>query len=205
MASRHQIARRTSHRPILRLMSRVGRKSAIAAQPRRRLVLEPLEERTLLDAGPHGLSPGEQWPVGGDPESVALGDVNGDGRLDIVTANSYSNDVSVLLGQAGGLTNGCSAWWLRVGSRNGTSWSSSPHAATPGLTAAALPPCYPAKLHLQRPRDTAIWSTRDQEQPPTFGRRGIPVEILTNLRISWGGYGISRSAAYNNVNGGVPD
>ena len=43
------------------------------------------------------------------------------------------------------------------------SWSSSPHASAPGLTAAALPTCYPVKLHLRQPRDKAIWATRGQE------------------------------------------
>jgi hypothetical protein len=39
------------------------------------------------------------------PSSVALADVNGDGKLDIVTANDFSNDVSVLLGDGlGGFT-----------------------------------------------------------------------------------------------------
>jgi len=44
------------------------------------------------------------YAVGRYPESVALGDLNGDGRLDIVTADAYSNDVSVLpnLGGAAG-------------------------------------------------------------------------------------------------------
>ena len=36
------------------------------------------------------------------PRGTALGDVNADGRLDIVTANYGSSNVSVLLGQAGG-------------------------------------------------------------------------------------------------------
>ena len=49
-----------------------------------------------------GMFPGEDFSVGSDPYSVALGDVNGDGHLDIVTANFYSNDVSVLLGMGDG-------------------------------------------------------------------------------------------------------
>ncbi|MDO7850967.1 T9SS type A sorting domain-containing protein [Hymenobacter convexus] len=40
--------------------------------------------------------------VGSQPVGVALGDVNGDGRLDIVTGNSLPGTVGVLLGQAGG-------------------------------------------------------------------------------------------------------
>ena len=39
-----------------------------------------------------------RWP----PFSVAIGDVNGDGRPDLVTANSGSDDVSVLLGNGDG-------------------------------------------------------------------------------------------------------
>ena len=41
-------------------------------------------------------------PVNKGPESVATGDVNGDGILDIVTANNQSNDVSILLGIGNG-------------------------------------------------------------------------------------------------------
>ncbi|MBF9142889.1 T9SS type A sorting domain-containing protein [Hymenobacter properus] len=37
-----------------------------------------------------------------DPNSVALGDMNGDGRLDIVTVNPSAASVGVLLGQVGG-------------------------------------------------------------------------------------------------------
>src|SRR5699024_7218391 len=44
----------------------------------------------------------KQFSVGSRPVSVALGDVNGDGALDIVTANAGSNDVSVLVGNGAG-------------------------------------------------------------------------------------------------------
>jgi hypothetical protein len=47
-------------------------------------------------------APGSPFRVGSMPWSVALGDVNGDGRLDIVTANSSDNTVSVLLGDGAG-------------------------------------------------------------------------------------------------------
>ena len=37
------------------------------------------------------------------PSSVAIGDLNGDGRQDLAVANNGSNSVSVLLGSGGGL------------------------------------------------------------------------------------------------------
>jgi hypothetical protein len=42
------------------------------------------------------------YPVGTNPVSVALADVNADGKLDIVTANAGSNNVSALLRTNGG-------------------------------------------------------------------------------------------------------
>ncbi len=41
-------------------------------------------------------------PVGAHPEGLTVGDFNEDGRLDIATANSDSDDVSVLLGNGNG-------------------------------------------------------------------------------------------------------
>jgi hypothetical protein len=40
--------------------------------------------------------------TGSRPQGVALGDVNGDGKLDIITANLSTSNVGVLLGVAGG-------------------------------------------------------------------------------------------------------
>ena len=42
-------------------------------------------------------SPKQNFPTGAGPVSVAVGDLNGDGRLDLVVANFNSNNVSVLL------------------------------------------------------------------------------------------------------------
>ena len=42
------------------------------------------------------------FAAGSKPASVALGDVNGDGRLDMITANQNSNNASVLLGNGNG-------------------------------------------------------------------------------------------------------
>jgi len=47
-------------------------------------------------------APGSPVAVGTAPNSVAIGDVNGDSRPDLVAANSGSNTVSVLLGNGGG-------------------------------------------------------------------------------------------------------
>lgn len=41
-------------------------------------------------------------PVGGSPEAIATGDLNGDGRLDIATANAGTQDVSLLFSGGGG-------------------------------------------------------------------------------------------------------
>jgi hypothetical protein len=46
--------------------------------------------------------PGNSSPGNSSPFAVALSDVNGDGRLDIVATNTNSADVGVLLGQTGG-------------------------------------------------------------------------------------------------------
>src|SRR2546426_1098685 len=45
---------------------------------------------------------GSPVAVGSSPSSVALGDMNGDGKLDLLTANSGSNNVTVLLGNGDG-------------------------------------------------------------------------------------------------------
>ncbi len=47
-------------------------------------------------------APGSPFPVGTNPNDVILVDVNGDGMLDILTANEVSNDISVLLGKGDG-------------------------------------------------------------------------------------------------------
>jgi uncharacterized protein (TIGR03437 family) len=63
----------------------------------------------LLGNGSGGFAAaqGSPFPVGLFPHSVAVGDFNGDGKPDIVTANSGNNTVKILLGTgSGGFTGG---------------------------------------------------------------------------------------------------
>jgi hypothetical protein len=54
----------------------------------------------LLGNGTGGFTaaPGSPFPGGSYPESVAVGDFNRDGKLDLVTANYFNDTVTVLLG-----------------------------------------------------------------------------------------------------------
>jgi hypothetical protein len=47
-------------------------------------------------------NPAVNYGAGDGPSSVALGDLDGDGDLDLAVANGYSNNVSVLLGRGDG-------------------------------------------------------------------------------------------------------
>ena len=58
----------------------------------------------LLGNGSGGFTPALTSPfaVGTAPQSIATGDFNGDGKLDLVTANSGANTITVLLGNGSG-------------------------------------------------------------------------------------------------------
>jgi len=61
----------------------------------------------LLGTGTGGFTaaPGSPFRVGVGPRSVVVGDLNGDGKLDLAIANSGDNTVTVLLGTGtGGFT-----------------------------------------------------------------------------------------------------
>jgi hypothetical protein len=63
----------------------------------RRAAFETLEERRLFSFGPAA-----GYLVDLYPQAIATADFNGDGRLDLATANVVDNSVSVLLGDGGG-------------------------------------------------------------------------------------------------------
>src|SRR5262245_17592132 len=62
-----------------------------------RLRVEAFEDRRMLS-----FTPAVDYNVGTDPTAVVAADFNNDGRLDLVTANTGSSNVSVLLGNEGG-------------------------------------------------------------------------------------------------------
>ena len=66
--------------------------------PHRPLRLEWLEDRRLLSPAPFvSLAAKQDFPTGGEPNSVAIADLNGDGKPDLVAVNRDSHTVSVFL------------------------------------------------------------------------------------------------------------
>jgi hypothetical protein len=64
---------------------------------RTRLFFEALEDRRTPS-----FSPAASFPVGPSPQALVSADFNGDGQLDLATANPGSHSVGVLLGDGGG-------------------------------------------------------------------------------------------------------
>jgi hypothetical protein len=56
----------------------------------------------FLDNGDGTFQPAQTYAVGSDPDAVAVTDLNGDGKPDLIVANGYDNTVSVLLGNGDG-------------------------------------------------------------------------------------------------------
>jgi hypothetical protein len=80
-------------------------------------------------------------PVGSAPQSVATGDFNGDGRLDLAVANGASNDVTILLGHGGGgFTEGPAAPSARAAGRAPSRSATSTETASSTWPARTAPP-----------------------------------------------------------------
>src|SRR5260370_31838236 len=77
---------------------------AVVSRGTRYLTIYPGSVRLLLGNGDVTLRQAGSYDVGIGPRAIALGDFNGDGLLDLVTANSYGTPygVAVLLGNGGG-------------------------------------------------------------------------------------------------------
>ena len=94
-----------------------------------RAVIETLESRRLLS-----LAAPVSYTVGANPQAVATGDFNGDGRSDVVTANASVNTVSVLLSNANGTCNRRSSSppaSARAASRSATSTTTASATSSP--------------------------------------------------------------------------
>src|SRR5690348_150611 len=61
-------------------------------------VVESLERRVLLASAVFSFPFQSGWHPGSDPWTVAVGDFNGDGKVDLAVANGNDNNVGVLLG-----------------------------------------------------------------------------------------------------------
>src|SRR5439155_8123297 len=81
----------------------------------------------IVDGGYSSLSFswGGSYSVGSDPYSYALGDINGDGKIDIATANHGAASASVILNSGGGsfgsavsYSVGASPTWIQLGDVN---------------------------------------------------------------------------------------
>jgi len=64
--------------------------------------ITPGHVAVLLGNGTGGFAAPASFAVGGSPNSLAIGDFNGDGKADLVVANSLVGTVSVLLGDGAG-------------------------------------------------------------------------------------------------------
>src|SRR5579863_1938652 len=64
--------------------------------------IEGLERRLLLSNAIAAFGAQQTFATGANPRSVAIADVNSDGKADAVVANSTSNTVGLLLGNGNG-------------------------------------------------------------------------------------------------------
>jgi hypothetical protein len=160
------------------------------------LVLALVCANRALAAGP--LFPGAQYEVGIRPASVAVGDLNGDGWLDLTTANLSSADVSVLLNNGDG-TYAAAVHYatdryplsVAVGDLNGDGWLDLAVAnygayLEQGNVAVLLnngdgtfgaPVLYGAG---ERPRSVAVGDLNNDQWPDLAVANGYDVSVLLN-------------------------
>src|SRR5690348_11734053 len=82
-------------------MSNAGRRPSKTVSTSGRVV-EELERRVMLSAAVLAFAPQVTFAVGAGPQAVSTVDLNRDGKLDLVVANSADNSISVLIGNGDG-------------------------------------------------------------------------------------------------------
>ena len=75
----------------------------------------PSNVSILLGNGAGNFSAATNFDVGRVPQSVAVGDFNGDGKQDLAVANSVSSNVSILLGNGAGTFGGNNTFSVGTG------------------------------------------------------------------------------------------
>ena len=78
-------------------------------------------------------SNGSPFAVGTQPYSVAVGDFNADGKLDLAVANSGSSNVTILLGDGSGGFSPAASSPIAVGNHPLTQRPSHPHDRDPSI------------------------------------------------------------------------
>jgi hypothetical protein len=80
----------------------------------------------LLNRGDGSFKDRLDYATGRHPEDVAIGDLNGDGKPDLATANYFANSISVLLNRGDGrfearldYATGNAPWSVAIGDLNG--------------------------------------------------------------------------------------
>ena len=82
--------------------TRLSRWQALLLRASLLLFLVPLLLPSPSFAQTASFGPATNYSVGGNPQSVAIGDLNGDGTLDLAVANQGSGTISILLGTVAG-------------------------------------------------------------------------------------------------------
>ena len=115
--------------------------TATASRPGRRQLQQRHRERAAGQRQRHVPDPRPPTPRASNPASVAVADVNGDGKPDLVVANHDERHVSVLLGNGNGTfrtpdtfatgSNPARSRWRMSTATASPTWSSPTRAATP--------------------------------------------------------------------------